>query len=719
MKRKDVRPLVGYSWPLTVKKLEEMRALKGGNLLRGSLPADRQEALAVMRYCREHEIYVILGETVRRGYLSATTPFRKEDFDDFAAEAGEFLLGCFALGEAGGIFYWPKDYTVNQAAHTWKALEPSGSPAEAHEKAVRYYRDFVEFQKRVTGENIRVLTVESSQILQYQAEAGIRGFIHEMCPGSPISLLPAYRGAARAFHSLWGTHIAIGWYGGIHMDELWFRRWKMCLYLSFLQGAEVIYPESNHYNRMLDRWREDDLFDLYERDHPKMLLSRAILREFYRFTQIHQRPGNEPETPIGILFGNHEGAPNLWNPYAWGQYENGEHWEAGAAEDGWKLVSAFFRKQDIFEESVMGTFNHTGNPPAGQLDIVPFAHADLSHYRCLIFLGWNSMSAELHEKLVRFVEKGGRLLIFPAHFNIEAKRENPLKLFRNGDWRELCGIRVKGWKKKDTRGFKFITKRTATPYTLPYWGSRHDPFWLGKITPADMELEKDTRVLAGFSYHIREYRQEVENEPALLEHKLGRGVVWTVAVAEYPGDRGMAGFTRQLLQVISAGERPEIDVLAPEAVRYAIYDHVIDDSTVKTIYLLNTEPDHAQGVRIQFKEKVSEEIVLAPSEFRIAYLTQDALLFPPDPNLRLHGVRQAPGELALSLYSLTEQPVILHDFSGKKRKITCNGSEHVWKRSIEPGFEDVYADSFLKEPDIHQYPNHAPLVRITKKLTEP
>ena len=61
MKKQDVRPLVGYSYPVSVEKLEEMCALKGGNLVRGSLPKDKQEALAAVRYCREHVIRILLG----------------------------------------------------------------------------------------------------------------------------------------------------------------------------------------------------------------------------------------------------------------------------------------------------------------------------------------------------------------------------------------------------------------------------------------------------------------------------------------------------------------------------------------------------------------------------------------------------------------------------------------------------------------------------------
>ena len=37
------------------------------------------------------------------------------------------------------------------------------------------------------------------------------------------------------------------WYGGIRLDELWQKRWRSSLYLSYFSGAGFIYPESSHF----------------------------------------------------------------------------------------------------------------------------------------------------------------------------------------------------------------------------------------------------------------------------------------------------------------------------------------------------------------------------------------------------------------------------------------------------------------------------------------
>ena len=198
----------------------------------------------------------------------------------------------------------------------------------------------------------------------------------------------------------------------------------------------------------------------------------------------------------------------------------------------------------------MGECNRSGNPAGGQYDVVPLETAeDLSRYKALAFVGWNDMNDAQYAKLLEYVRNGGHLLIWPAHCNVSGKRTE-LRLYRDGDLSELCGLRIKGWKTTDVRGFKFVSADSLLGDAIPYWGSRHDPWWMGKITPAEIEItEKNARILAGFSYHIREYDSDLLAEPALIEHRVGKGMVWTVAVREYPGDGGAFPFAEALLTV--------------------------------------------------------------------------------------------------------------------------------------------------------------------------
>ncbi len=697
---KKISPIVGISFPVTPEKADEMRKLKCGDLIRGSLDRDKDSAIEAMRYCRENHIYVLLGECVERGELSTWSSFSKEDFEEIIAEAGEYFVARYALGEGGGVLSWPKAYTVNRHLNTWENLPPCDSPAEAHKKLVEYYKSFVDFERSQVADT-KLATVDSSMILSYQAEAGIDMFSHEMCPGNPLELLPAFRGAARSFNSIWAAHIAIGWYGGIHMDELHLKRWKLCLYLAFLNGADIIYPESGHYGEKANRMAESQ--HNYERDHPKILRMREILREFYRFTKIHQRPELGPDSPVGVMFGNHEGFPNIWNPYAWGQYENGSEWEAGPAEKSWKLLSVFAHKENIFNENVMGEYNFSANPPGGQFDIVPLNN-DISRYKCLIFLGWNTMTEEVYEKLVKYVQDGGHLLIWSAHFNAAEKRGDALKIFNDGEISKLSGIKIKDWKEADVMGVRFLTKESTASYTIPYWGLRHDPLWMGKMTPADIEINSESaRIIASFSTCMRETKEECLARPALIENKLGEGVVWTVAAAEYPGDDGMTKFAEGILRIVLAGEHGSLRLLSSESIRYSTYQTEIDGYNVSIMYLLNTETDSSQSIKVWLDGKVSQEINIAASDFQLIYIIDGVMVAPECRNTRLYSVKQENESLGLEFYCLQDQKMKVCDLNDKDRIVLLNGSVDFCAKRIEPEMEEFYASDFMNEPDINQF----------------
>ena len=65
---------------------------------------------------------------------------------------------------------------------------------------------------------------------------------------------------------------------------------------------------------------------------------------------------------------------------------------------------------------------------------------------------------------------------------------------------------------------------------------------------------------------------------------------------------------------------------------------------------------------------------------------------------------------------LEECAVLQEDLSGKKRKLFCNGREGRCPARREEELAEYYAPDFLEEPDITQYPHHAPFVHLTQKL---
>ena len=65
MDKKDF-PLIGATIPAGIEAAKDFIRLKMGNLALTGLPDDKEEARKVLRFFRDHKVYVFLGEFIRR-----------------------------------------------------------------------------------------------------------------------------------------------------------------------------------------------------------------------------------------------------------------------------------------------------------------------------------------------------------------------------------------------------------------------------------------------------------------------------------------------------------------------------------------------------------------------------------------------------------------------------------------------------------------------------
>jgi len=82
------------------------------------------------------------------------------------------------------------------------------------------------------------------------------------------------------------------------------------------------------------------------------------------------------------------------------------------------LLKVFYPEHIIDGCGPEGWFTST---PYGPIDLLPIeANQDiLDSYKVLIFLGWNTYNTKDFERIAKFVEKGGTLLLTAAHLNSE------------------------------------------------------------------------------------------------------------------------------------------------------------------------------------------------------------------------------------------------------------------------------------------------------------
>lgn len=126
--------LIGASVPVGLEQLKTFRALKIGEAVLTRLPLEKAEALAVARYCKRHKITLYFSELLYRGTTelcwSAQRRMPREEFytkaelEEIFDAAGEYYGGRMTLGEAGGVLYWLKAWTINRRARCYENLKP-------------------------------------------------------------------------------------------------------------------------------------------------------------------------------------------------------------------------------------------------------------------------------------------------------------------------------------------------------------------------------------------------------------------------------------------------------------------------------------------------------------------------------------------------------------------------------------------------------------------
>ena len=698
--------IVGASAPMGVQGAEYVKKLKLGNFILTGIPLDFNEALALAVYCRKSKTYLMFAEWLFRGSLDLlmccarkkigrSEFFSKEQINEILEAAGEYYIGRMTLGESGGMLYWPKEYIKDRASKNYTYLPHAGTVDKAKDEYVSLLRKTLDYERAEIGGGM-LWDVDSSMTFKYHAEAGFDGFVIESMPGDNNFLYSAIRGASRGCRKPWGAHIAMACYGGSNIiDGLWLNRWKTSLYYSYIAGAGFIYPESGYYT-----------FSKYTYDSAEMKEARRILREFNRFCNVHSRPAGGPEVKIAFAHGNLDGHPGLWNKYVWGQYENGDKWLHGPAEKSWNFVDKIYRKEDWSNSQVHGESDFSGHPAGGLYDVFPVESPieEWKRYQCIIFLGWNTMTEEIYEKLKNYVSSGGHLIMAVPHLNMETDRGKELRIFRDGNLEELFGLLVKGKGEKAVNGVGYVNDSTISSYVFSKWAC--DPRFIGNFTPALVEI-KGGKVIGGIRNFHGATMEEIKDRPLLVENSLGKGKAFLVTTWSWPGDEGMLEFFNDILRAVFAGELSRIMINGSDRIRHAIYD----ESGIKTVYLLNTDLGNTSIASLWLDGSKIAELPIAAADMRIVFVSKHLAIIPEDKCTEIKFWRSSDEKAAddIEMALLKTQKITFVNLTRKERILTLNGRFiqcqpgqivlDVEKR-IDLDSKEYYADDFLAEPEL-------------------
>lgn len=442
--------------------------------------------------------------------------------------------------------------------------------------------------------------IEASAQIRLAMEAGVNVPILELVPYHPYEGLAAVRGAARAYGaSMWGVHTAMGYYQA--PTNAWTPERLRIAYNLFYAGGASLFSEPNIAFQNVGlcsaffsekasppiRLGEREIRGFHD---PVCARGREVLAEHYRFTQFHVRPDGGPRVRLGFVLGHLDG----WvggdkQTHVW--CVDDPAFAAGSAEQTWHHFRRMYDTEPwcdsprkyYWQADPAKPLRH-GTPPCGQLDLVPI-EGDLQRYRCLVFLGWNTMTPEHYARLCRYVKSGGRLLMSVPHLSTRLRRDAPMNLIHGGDFRDLFGVKVVG-PGKVSEDVQLVAQSGYKPYVLPVGTLYLESAPLARVSKVGQasclsSARSGKRDRQDACPTVRVLARSRAGEPVLVEHRLGKGFAWLLATWDYPGHR-LDAFLTDLLRTIAEGEQDDIAVEGTD-VDYAIYD----DGPLAVVYLVN------------------------------------------------------------------------------------------------------------------------------------
>ena len=283
---------------------------------------------------------------------------------------------------------------------------------EGHDYAIRRIKDFKRDAVRHTGPSVQFGNF---------IEAGFEWVGMETVYTTTEPHIAFLRGVKKAYDiPSFGVHNAIQWSTTPHDSVERYRRFRLSLYVAYLQGASDINTEEG-------LWRLEEYYSGFHRFSDACVMHRKQQEDFYRFVATHSRTG-EFYTPMALLHGKYDPWVGFINsrPYGWSGVRYGE------AEESWQLLKALYPLSKPGEalyihncpaDRPSGYFTGT---PDGNVDVLPATSGArlFGKYRAVAFMGYNFAEKETFDELEKFVRAGGRLVMTRAHRTTTTRYED-------------------------------------------------------------------------------------------------------------------------------------------------------------------------------------------------------------------------------------------------------------------------------------------------------
>ena len=558
------------------------------------------------RFLADHKMHFIFLYAIQYPPEGQESHLSRELVEKIREIAGDLFLGDM-LGETGSSYACklPGYYGTGRQVMPDQSAPDMQAAKDAYLATVE---GFANTARRIGLDHIA--SVEATMLNNYNMEVGVDLPFAEVPCANPEVVLPALRGASRAWNApLWGTYIAHEWYAGMrHFDELKRKRFEMIYKYCYLAGSKLFCLESGT-SRIVSYG-----VNLPEDNEIARANSEVVYRLLEKFKADH-RPAGGPRARVAFVQGNLDSYSGGWGGgYVWSQFK--EDWAYGDAEHTWKILKDINKKRDWFEPDCYDKqgIDVSAGAPDGSYDVIPAAASAkaMQRYDTLIFAGWNTMTEELYAKLLAFVQNGGTLLITAAHLNTNPVRGGEPTYVRGGDMRDLLGCRFTGGRIRSGYGHRFIAQSGVEGMYYPFPQQKPaDPIYsCGNVSYAEVALEGGT-VCATLADSF--WPEEVPMPATVIENAVGKGRVICLTSTDYAGNDAIYPLYRLIVRELLRAKSDDPVIQASSEVRYARYGEDV-------VYLLNTSYD-MPAVAVVDPLGKAEVLTLAPMELRKIKLT--------------------------------------------------------------------------------------------------
>lgn len=489
--------------------------------------------------------------------------------------------------ESGGVmYYWPWSVVSNAAMALPTVRTYSGG---------RYWTETRLREglasARVAGIPSPYFSIEASfGLFSELLKAGydrvdvevIFGRDQERCYSGVKTAMEAF-GRGKGF----GADMAMEWYGGGEHDALWWHRWRTSLYHAYLRGADPIYIES-----ALEGFTAHG--QCKDFDHPETVRFRQVFCAFAEWVRTHPRADGLPKSVVGAIQGRNDGYIGGFQTHLYGQRNDDAFLLTEADRQSWSIFDGLYRRGAWQDPEASGESDFSGNPPLGMAGILPYDAPDelWTDYRLLFFLGRNTMDDALYERLVRYVENGGVLILNVSHMDVADRPGVAFQPYNDGDWTRLLGVKcVSGQVSRVLCGVKFTETPMCFGTFQPVLPACDPKFPDGGFTVPRLEVTTARRfAVASDRFNDESFASDMPS--VLFCNRKGRGFVVLLASSEPPGAAGVCGLYSLLIK--KALEKVDVwpKVVCSDTVRWSVYGD-------GTVYVLNTEKDLVQEILLK------------------------------------------------------------------------------------------------------------------------